>query len=93
MIFTTKSVMKRKIRKENSLDKEKQKASLVQYPFSEPDAISARRRSQALRWVNPKCLTIFAHWVPFQLPGPPVHKLQMNERLAYDQAVQLDSTN
>lgn len=41
------------------------------YPFLEPDFISARRRSPALRWVYPKCSTILAHCVPLPLPGPP----------------------
>ena len=44
------------------------------YPFSEPDFISARKRSPALRLVNPNCSTILAHWVPFPLPGPPANQ-------------------
>ena len=36
--------------------------------------ISARKRSPALRWVNPKCSTMLAHCVPFPLPGPPMRK-------------------
>lgn len=43
----------------------------VVYPYSEPDLISALRRSPALRWVKPYWSTILAHWVPFPLPGPP----------------------
>lgn len=43
------------------------------YPFSEPESISPLRRSPALKWVKPKCSTMYAHCVPFPLPGPPVH--------------------
>ena len=49
----------------------KQNVRQMAYPFSDPELISARRRSPALRWVYPKCSTILAHWVPFPLPGPP----------------------
>lgn len=44
------------------------------YPNSEPDLISALRRSPALKCVNLKCLTTLAHWVPLPLPGPPTNQ-------------------
>jgi hypothetical protein len=42
------------------------------YPFSLPDAISWRRMSPALKWVNPKSEAILVHCVPLPLPGPPI---------------------
>jgi hypothetical protein len=43
--------------------------TLVQCSVS--DLASSRRRSPALRWVKPNCLTMLEHWVPLPLPGPP----------------------
>jgi hypothetical protein len=44
------------------------------YPCSVSDLASSRRRSPALRWVKPNCLTMLEHWVPLPLPGPPAQK-------------------
>lgn len=41
------------------------------HPDSLLRAISLLNRSPALRCLNPKVSTIFAHCVPFPLPGPP----------------------
>lgn len=43
------------------MSKKEEKGNIVIYPFSEAELISARKRSPALRWVNPKFSTIFAH--------------------------------
>lgn len=40
-------------------------------PISEPFATSARNKSPADKWQKPNFSTIFAHWVPLPLPGPP----------------------
>ena len=37
----------------------------------EPDSLSARSKSPALKWINPKSFTILAQLVPLPLPGPP----------------------
>lgn len=47
------------------------KGTQFPYPFSLLDNISFLNRSPALRWVKPKVSAIFAHCVPFPLPGPP----------------------
>ena len=41
------------------------------FPFSDPDATSALRRSPEDRWVKLNSATIFSHWVPLPDPGPP----------------------
>lgn len=68
--------------------KQKEKI-LLQYPFSEPDWISARRRSPALRCVKPKLSTILAHCVPFPLPGPPI----MKKKIDIEQLTEAKITN
>lgn len=40
-------------------------------PSSEPDLTSSRNRSPADKCVWPYFATIFSHWVPLPLPGPP----------------------
>jgi hypothetical protein len=65
----------RSLRKKGKINEKDKLSFLIEgkpYPFSEPDLISARKRSPALRWVNPKCSTMLAHCVPFPLPGPPM---------------------
>lgn len=44
-------------------------------PLSVPAVTSARNKSPVLKWLNLYFSTIFSHWVPLPLPGPP--KIQM----------------
>ena len=48
------------------------------YPCSLLQDISLLNSSPALMCVNPKVSTIFAHCVPFPLPGPP-ERMEQNE--------------